>query len=111
MDDTGVGNALYPCGCNHHRHVPEIFDQGPVVMLGDFNANTIWNKTHPKHLNHSSLVERLANRGIVSVYHHVRGESQGKESEANFFTCIMILANHSTLITDSCPKLGRNESA
>ena len=64
---------------------PEIFDQGPVVILGDFNANTIWDKTHPKHLNHSSVVERLAKRGIVSAYHLVRGEPQGKESEATFY--------------------------
>ena len=64
---------------------PDIFDQGPVVMMGDFNANLIWDKTHPKHLNHSSVVERLANRGIVSAYHHVRGEPQGKESEATFY--------------------------
>ena len=64
---------------------PEIFDQGPVVMMGDFNANVIWDKTHPKHLNHSSVVERLANRGIVSAYHHVWGEPQGKESEATFY--------------------------
>jgi len=64
---------------------PEIFDQGPVAMLGDFNANTIWDKTHPSHLNHSSVVERLANRGIVSAYHHARGEPQGKENEATFY--------------------------
>jgi len=64
---------------------PEIFEQGPVVMLGDFNANTIWDKTHPKHLNHSSVVKRLADRGIVSAYHHVKGEPQGKESEATFY--------------------------
>jgi exodeoxyribonuclease-3 len=64
---------------------PEIFDLGPVVMLGDFNANTIWDKSHPGHLNHSSVVERLAKRGVVSAYHHDRGEPHGKESEATFY--------------------------
>jgi len=65
--------------------MPEIFDQCPAVMLGDFNANTIWDKTHPKHLNHSSVVERFANRGIVCDYDHIRGEPKGKESEATFY--------------------------
>ena len=64
---------------------PEIFDQGPVVMLGDFNSNMIWDKKKPNYLNHSSVVERLADRGIVSAYHHARGEPQGKESEATFY--------------------------
>ena len=54
-------------------------------MLGDFNANTIWDKIHPSHLNHSSVVKRLADRGIVSAYHQVKGEPQGKESEPTFY--------------------------
>lgn len=64
---------------------PEIFEQEAVVMMGDFNANTIWDRSHPSNLNHSSVVERLSKRGLVSAYHHVRGESQGQESEATFY--------------------------
>lgn len=55
-----------------------------VVLLGDFNSNAVWDKEHPKHLNHSSLVERLAELGLVSAYHHARGMAHGKEEEGTF---------------------------
>jgi endonuclease/exonuclease/phosphatase family metal-dependent hydrolase len=34
----------------------QAFESGPVVVMGDFNSNAIWNAENPAHLNHSALV-------------------------------------------------------
>jgi endonuclease/exonuclease/phosphatase family metal-dependent hydrolase len=56
-----------------------MFATGPVVLLGDFNSNAIWNKHHPAALNHGAMVERLRKLGLVSSYHHHRGVEHGAE--------------------------------
>jgi hypothetical protein len=62
----------------------DVFRSNPVVVAGDFNSNAIWDGDHPSHLNHSSVVSRLKEHGLVSAYHHMRGEDHGKESEKTF---------------------------
>jgi len=54
-----------------------------TVMIGDFNSNAIWD--HERRRNHGVLVERLAEHGLRSAYHHWTGEAQGKESTPTFF--------------------------
>ena len=61
------------------------FASHPVVMLGDFNSNAIWDTHHPSDLNHSSMVQRLKAHGLVSAYHHFRSEPQGQETEPTFY--------------------------
>lgn len=56
----------------------------PVVMIGDFNSNTVFDPTHRRG-SHSELVARLAASGVVSVYHARTGEPQGGESQPTFF--------------------------
>lgn len=62
-----------------------LFDTGPVVMLGDFNANKIWDSHHPKDLNFSSMAARLHRRGLVSAYHHNRAQELGSEADPTFY--------------------------
>jgi exonuclease III len=62
----------------------DLFASERVVMLGDFNSNAIWDRLHPRRLNHSALVERLAGYGLVSAYHHVHGIRHGQERESTF---------------------------
>ncbi len=57
----------------------------PVVVMGDFNSNAIWDKQHPKHLNHSSMVERLDKFGLVSAHHYHGSLRHGEESESTFY--------------------------
>ena len=57
----------------------------PVVVMGDFNSNAIWDREHPKDLNHSSMVERLERFDLVSAYHHNRGIKHGEEKEHTFY--------------------------
>ncbi len=57
----------------------------PTVMLGDFNSNSIWDSSHPKGFNHSSLVSQLFSYGLESSYHTYYSEQQGQESRATYF--------------------------
>jgi exodeoxyribonuclease III len=62
-----------------------LFDAGPVVMLGDFNANKIWDRRHPESLNFSSMAARLERRGLMSAYHHLREQEFGSETDPTFY--------------------------
>lgn len=62
----------------------EWFDGHPVVLAGDLNSNTIWDSRH-KVINHSTVVKILADRGLVSGYHHHFGEAHGEESRPTMF--------------------------
>jgi len=55
-----------------------------LIIIGDFNSNAIWDKKSSKR-NHTAVVNELKSTGIVSVYHHITGESQGKETQATFY--------------------------
>ena len=61
---------------SRYRH---FLDEGPVALAGDFNSNAIWDKPGWR-INHMTLVEILRKRGLVSVYHAVRGEGHGQET-------------------------------
>jgi len=57
---------------------------GPAIVAGDFNNNIFWDR--PGYLiNHSHTVALLENYGLVSAYHHARGEAQGAESEPTLY--------------------------
>lgn len=58
---------------------------GPVVVAGDFNHNTRWDKPL-RQWNHSYAVADLASLGLVSAYHADRGCPFGSEPEPRFFT-------------------------
>ena len=57
----------------------ESFTSSPVVMMGDFNSNAIWDKHHPADLNHTAMVARLERHRLVSAYHYARGLDHGLE--------------------------------
>lgn len=60
-------------------------DQIPTVFMGDFNSNALWDKLHPSHLNHTSMVERMERHGLVSAFHHHHTVAHGKEAEKTFY--------------------------
>lgn len=63
----------------------EVIGSTPTCLVGDLNSNTIWDAKHPPDLNHSSLVRRLEELGIVSAYHYHRNESHGQESIPTYY--------------------------
>jgi len=70
--------------CDAFRKHPGWFDRGPVIVAGDFNSNTKFDR-HISGDNHSSLVSMLEERGVTSAYHHFYGEHQGSETKPTFF--------------------------
>lgn len=61
------------------------FADRDVVLLGDFNSNVIWDKEHPSDVNHSAMVSLLDRLGLVSAYHHFKGEQHGAETGRTFY--------------------------
>ncbi|MCP3928198.1 MAG: endonuclease/exonuclease/phosphatase family protein [Bacteroidetes bacterium] len=55
-----------------------------IIIAGDFNSNAIWDEWD-RWWNHSDVVEILKNKDIRSIYHEIRNESQGKETNPTFF--------------------------
>ena len=86
--------AVWPCatGLKTETYVHEIHRalqqhplwlQSPVVLAGDFNSHTQWDKGSGT-LSFSALVRDLAGHGIRSVYHRTTGKEHGDESEHTF---------------------------
>jgi len=48
------------------------------IVAGDFNNNVFWHRPGSR-LNHGKAVAHLAKLGLVSAYHEVHGEEQGRE--------------------------------
>ena len=62
---------------------PHWFENGPVVVAGDFNSNARWDKER-RDWNHSTMVAELRSRGLASIYHTVRKEEHGEETTPTF---------------------------
>ena len=58
--------------------------KSPVILMGDFNSNTIWDRPQRKG-NHSSVVELLKTNHIFSTYHHHFKQIQGKEKHPTLY--------------------------
>lgn len=56
---------------------------GPTVIAGDFNSNAIWDRQAGA-VNHTSVVRRLGELGLVSAYHQLTGEAHGAEATPTF---------------------------
>ena len=66
------------------HHYEEQIKNTQTILIGDFNSNTIWDR--PRRVgNHSTVVERLAEKGIVSSYHVHHKLEQGKEKHPTLY--------------------------
>lgn len=55
-----------------------------MLLVGDFNSNSIWDYQH-RVGSHSAVVNRLAEKGIHSLYHVHHQQEQGKEAHPTFY--------------------------
>ncbi len=60
-----------------------------TLLAGDFNSNQIFDRPQ-RDCNHSTIVEKLAQDGIVSLYHEYYHESHGQESQPTFYLTKMV---------------------
>ena len=67
-----------------HYYDELISNNNEVVLIGDFNSNTIWDRPKRKG-NHSHVVDHLATKNIHSIYHHRYKQIQGKEKHPTFY--------------------------
>jgi exodeoxyribonuclease III len=56
----------------------------PAIVAGDFNNNFFWHRPGWR-INHINAVADLERMGLVSAYHHARGEAQGSELEPTLY--------------------------
>ncbi|GAA4520818.1 endonuclease/exonuclease/phosphatase family protein [Sphingobacterium thermophilum] len=69
---------------NAIHYYSELFKNENLIIIGDFNSNSIWDK--PKRIyNHTNLVNKLLEYNIYSSYHAFYQENQGKETRATLF--------------------------
>lgn len=62
----------------------ELLAEENVILIGDFNSNSIWDK--PKRLfNHTNLVDLLIAKGIFSAYQHFHNQKHGGERDSTLF--------------------------
>jgi hypothetical protein len=62
----------------------EFCSSGDLVVAGDFNNNPRWDKSGGPN-NMSVLVQELARRELVSLYHHGTGEAFGSELRGTYW--------------------------
>lgn len=65
------------------HHYESLLNDTSTILIGDFNSNTIWDKPR-REGNHSTVVQKLAAKGIQSTYHHYFNLSQSKEEHPTF---------------------------
>jgi exodeoxyribonuclease-3 len=56
----------------------------PAIVAGDLNNNVIWHRPGWR-MNHGTAVAILESYGLVSAYHALRGEAQGRESAPTLY--------------------------
>jgi exodeoxyribonuclease-3 len=66
------------------RDYPAFLGEGPAIVAGDFNNNVFWDRPGYR-INHAHTVALLERYGLVSAYHHARGEAQGAETEPTLY--------------------------
>ena len=82
--------GLWACVKNHRlryvrvthqavNHYARFLSAPHLIVIGDFNSNTIWDKHYREH-SHSHLVAKLGSLGLASAYHALRGELHGQET-------------------------------
>ena len=66
------------------QHYDKKLRNKQTILIGDFNSNSIWDRKY-RAGNHSNVVKRLEEKGILSCYHLHHKQIQGKEEHPTFY--------------------------
>jgi len=66
------------------HHYDKKISNRQTILIGDFNSNTIWDKKY-RAGNHSNVVKRLEDKGVLSCYHFHHKQTQGREEHPTFY--------------------------
>ncbi|GAB3479278.1 endonuclease/exonuclease/phosphatase family protein [Marinomonas epiphytica] len=55
-----------------------------TIIAGDFNSNVKWDKPD-RWWNHSDVIKELADLKVMSLYHKIYNEEQGRETQPTFY--------------------------
>lgn len=62
----------------------DFLTHAPAIVAGDLNHNVIWDKPGWR-INHATTVDTLGRLGLVSAYHAITGEAQGRETTPTIY--------------------------
>jgi hypothetical protein len=60
------------------NYYEDLIKETKTILIGDFNSNAIWDKPR-REGNHTTVVNKLAEKNIFSTYHKYFNQIQGKE--------------------------------
>ncbi len=69
---------------NAINYYAELLKNDNIIIAGDLNSNSFWDKPN-RVANHTNIVKKLYESGIVSAYHFFNKEAQGKETSPTFY--------------------------
>ena len=66
------------------NYYEDLIQETKTILIGDFNSNTIWDKPR-REGNHTTVVNKLAEKKIFSTYHKYFNQIQGKEKHPTLY--------------------------
>ncbi|OXB02545.1 exonuclease [Flavobacterium oncorhynchi] len=66
------------------NYYEDLIKETKTILIGDFNSNTIWDKPRRKG-NHTTVVNKLADKNIFSTYHKYFNQIQGQEQHPTLY--------------------------
>lgn len=66
------------------NYYENLIKETKTILIGDFNSNTIWDKPR-REGNHTTVVNKLAEKNIWSTYHKYFNQIQGKEEHPTLY--------------------------
>ncbi|MNK60343.1 Endonuclease/Exonuclease/phosphatase family protein [compost metagenome] len=66
------------------NYYEDLIKETKTILIGDFNSNAIWDKPR-REGNHTTVVNKLAEKNIFSTYHKYFNQIQGKEEHPTWY--------------------------